>query len=197
MKKKKFLYILLITLLISGSYTIYVKSSKKSKILDILEEAKKDNKKGLDSLQKAINDENNMKEKIIESIKNKNYEHSLLLIDSLPDFAKKHSTYLYKGMIYEDQNNFSKAIEEYTNAIKEIKYSIALAKRAEIYIKVKKINMALEDYKKIYEWNKDYSLNIADLYNSVKQRDSATKYYKIYLEHYPNDLDVLKRSALH
>ena len=47
--------------------------------------------------------------------------------------------------------------------------------------------LAIDDYKQSYDVNYDYSLKLGDTYLLMNKKDSALKYYQIYLEHYPKD----------
>lgn len=117
-------------------------------------------------------------------------------MDSLPPFGKTHSIHLYEGMIYEEQKKYPDAVKEYSAALSEQKFSVALEKRGDIYVKMNKLNMAMTDYKMAYTWNSDYSFQIANTFVLLNKRDSALKYYQIYLEHYPNDTSVQQKMNL-
>ena len=158
-----------------------------------IERVRKENKAGFDSLQKAINYENNLNYRIEKSITDGDFKTAYFLMDSLPLFGKKHSIHLYKGMIYAEQKKYSEAIKEYTEALNEIPYSKAESMRAESYVKMNKPELALSDYKNIYKYNHYYSIHVAKTFELMKQKDSALKYYKIYLEHYPTDSFVQQK----
>lgn len=154
---------------------------------------KEKNKPGLDSLQNAINYENNLNLRIQKAINDSDFKTAYILMDSLPGFGKAHSLHLYTGMIYEKQKKYPKAIGEYTEAINEISFSKAKSMRAEIYIKTNKLDSALYDYKSISEYNHYYNSHVANTFELMHKKDSALKYYQIYLEHYPNDTAVQQR----
>ena len=101
--------------------------------------------------------------------------------------------HLYKGMIYAKQNKYPEAIEEYNIAIENEPFPLELEKRAEAYIKINKLDLALNDYKKAYSLNYDYSLHVATTFELMIKKDSALKYYQTYLEHYPNDTTVQQK----
>ncbi|MCR6720421.1 MAG: hypothetical protein NVV59_09020 [Chitinophagaceae bacterium] len=119
------------------------------------------NKPWLDSLQNAINYENNLNFRIQKAINDSDFKTAYTLMDSLPNFGKKNSIHLYKGMIYVKQNKYSKAIEEYNSLIDAEPFPLALGKRAEVYVKAGKLDLALNDYKEAYSLNYDYSLQVA------------------------------------
>lgn len=67
---------------------------------------------------------------------------------------------------------------------------VVLGKRAEGYIRQKRFNDALNDNKKAYSINYDYSLQVASTFELLNKKDSALKYYLIYSEYYPNQTNV-------
>jgi len=48
--------------------------------------------------------------------------------------------------------------------------------------------------KKAYLLNYDYSLQVATTFELINKKDSALKYYQIYLGHYPNDTAVQQKT---
>ena len=72
-------------------------------------------------------------------------------------------------------------------------FPLALNKRAAAYIKMGRLNFALNDYKKSASLNYDYTVQVANTFLLMNKKDSALKYYQIYLEHYPNDTAVQKK----
>ena len=151
------------------------------------------NKPGLDSLQNAINYENNLNFRIQKAINDSDFKTAYTLMDSLPHFGKTATTHLYHGMILEKQKKYHEAIKEYDTAIAEEAFPTNLNKRAEVYIKINKLDSALADYKKSYSWNHYFSYQVANTFELLNKKDSALKYYQIYLEHYPNDTAVQQR----
>lgn len=160
---------------------------KKPDAIKFIDEVRKQNKAGLDSLQNAINYENSLDYRIKENIDKGDFKTAYTLMDSLPSFGKTHSTHLYKGMIYAEQKKYPEAIEEYNAALNEIPVSKARDLRAELYVKMNKLELAIADYKHIYEYNHYYSYHIANIFMLMNKKDSALKYYQIYSEDYPND----------
>lgn len=152
-----------------------------------MEKIREQNKAGFDSLQTALNYENNLHLRIKENINIDDYKTALILIDTLFILGKTDFVHLYKGMIYEKQSDYSKAIGEYNIAIGNGDFPLALVKRGDAYRKLNKPYSAINDYEKAFRWNFDNSLQIASIYELINKKDSALKYYHIYMEHYPND----------
>ncbi len=158
-----------------------------------LNEIREKNKPGLDSLQQAINYENNLNFRIQKAINDSNFTTAYAHFDSLPNFRKTNTIHLYKGMINVKQKKYDQAIEEYNYLIDVEPFPLALGKRAEVYVKTNKPDLALNDYKKAYSLNYDYSLQVATTFELINKKDSALKYYQIYLKHYPNDTAAQQR----
>lgn len=176
-----------------GIFLLYRYTNNTSKAKNFVERIREENKAGFDSLQNAINYENNLNYQIQKSIGNDDFKTAYALMDSLPAFGKTHSIHLYQGMIYEKQKKYIEAVEEYTQAINEIPYSKAKSMRGDVYIKMNKPELALSDFKEIYTYNHYYSYSIANTFMLMNKKDSALKYYQIYLEHYPNDTAVQQK----
>lgn len=94
-----------------------------------------------------------------------------------------------KGQVFEARQQYDSALIEYDYAIAKEPSSNARDRRAAIYIDMGRYNDALADYKEIYFFNYDYSYQIGQTFETMNQKDSALKYYTIYLEHY-NDTAV-------
>lgn len=192
---KKLSYRILAVIVLAGIgiflFCRYTNDTTKAK--NFIERIREGNKAGFDSLQNAINYENDLNYRIQKSINNDDFKTAYALIDSLPAFGKTHSIHLYQGMIYEKQKKYTKAIEEYTTVIDAEPFPLALNKRAEVYIKINRLNLALNDFKKSASLNYDYSLEVANTFMLMNKKDSALKYYQIYLEHYPNDTEIQQK----
>lgn len=194
-KRKLILWSAIILLIIALTvFSLYNRYSQKAfNPKKFLNEVKEENKPGLDSLQDAINYENYLNYRIQEAINDSDFRTAYTLMDSLPAFGKVHSIYLFKGMILEKQKKYPDAIKEYNEALNEIPYSKARSMRAELYIKMNEFQLALYDYMEIYKYNHYFSCYIANTFLLLNKRDSALKYYQIYLEHYPNDTAVQQK----
>jgi tetratricopeptide (TPR) repeat protein len=97
-----------------------------------------------------------------------------------------------KGQVFEARQQYDSALLEYDYAIAKEPSSNARDRRAGIYINMGRYNEALADYKTIYFFNYDYSYQIGQVFETMNQKDSALKYYTIYLEHY-NDTAVQRK----
>ena len=150
------------------------------------------NSTGFDSLQNALDLENTLNARIIKNINDSNLKEAYLLIDSLSLFEINEKKTVFEGMISERQNNFSEALLKYNKAISIDSFSVALSKRANVYIKMGNYYLALQDYKSIYRYNKDFSFEIAKSFDLIGNKDSVLKYRNIYLEHYPSDKELFK-----
>ncbi len=199
MIKNKLIYLVATLMLLTGLIVFSLYNSYSTKTPDaknFIDKIREENKAGFDSLPKAINKENNLNYRIKKSISTGDFKIAYALMDSLPSFGKTSSIHLYKGMIYAEQKKYTEAIEEYNILIDTEPFPLALDKRAETYIKMEKLDFALNDYKKAYSLNYDYSLQVATTFELINKKDSALKYYQIYLGHYPNDTLVKKKVSL-
>jgi tetratricopeptide (TPR) repeat protein len=77
-------------------------------------------------------------------------------------------------------------------------YSSAGIEKAKTLIKIKQYPEAIQEYRRAYEDNYDFSYPLARVFELNKQKDSALKYYNIYLEHYPDSLfQILKQRGIY
>ncbi len=192
-KNSKLLILLLFFVLVFGTggfftYNRYI--SRKPNAAKFIEKIREENKSGFDSLQNTVNYENDLNRRIEKSIYTGDFNTAFTLIQSLPRFSKTNSIHLYKGMIYSEQKKYTEAIEEYNIVIDAEPFPLALDKRAKLYIKTNKIDLALNDYRKAYLLNYDYSLQVAKTFELINEKDSALNYYQIYLGYYPKDTAV-------
>lgn len=198
--KKKFFILLL---LISGIYILWSIGNyfkKKSNDLDaktFIEKIRNDNKAGFDSLQNAINYENELNYRIKKSIVDSDFVTAIHLMDSLPLFGRHEIVLRYQGNILEKKGDCVNALKKYDSVIVNDKYSIAIDEKARVLIKMNKLKEAINTYKIPFEWNNyDNALQIGKTFELMQKKDSALNYYKIYLEHYPNDLSVKQQILL-
>ena len=187
-------YNILLVIVLLGLFALflffYTQRQDGGKFID---QVKKANEFGFDSLQLAIDQENEMYLQIEKSINDSDFNTAYILIDSLK-YEKKHAVALvYEGMIYEKQSSYHQAIEKYNAAIENDPYSIGLSKRADVYVKMKQLDSALKDYREVYSINYDFSLQIARIFELKGNKDSALKYYHIYSRHYPQDSSVQRK----
>jgi tetratricopeptide (TPR) repeat protein len=124
-------------------------------------------------------------EQLIDS--NKLKEADSIVSATLKENPNNEQFLTYKGQIFEAQKKYDSAMIEYNLALIKNSYSSAIEKKANLFIKLKQYNKAIEDYKTIVEYNSYYTKQLAAAFSLNKQKDSALKYYRIYLEHYPKD----------
>jgi tetratricopeptide (TPR) repeat protein len=201
MKKKKALgmTIAIATCLILVLAIIRIKSNQNlmKKISDLkIKTAPK-----FDSLSKIMGQEIGFQNKIIELISSYDTVNANKLIDSA---IKQNPTqsifYTYKGMIYIAENNPYKAIAEYNLSLnlEKTPSPLALVKRGEAYIKIKKIKDAIADFRVAASINPDYFYQLAQAFEMLPNKDSALKYYILFRNNYPTNKAVNKKiKALH
>jgi tetratricopeptide (TPR) repeat protein len=193
--------ILLATLLGVAGVFIFLGAAnyfkKKTNDLDaktFIEKIRNDNKAGFDSLQKAIKYENDLNFRIKKSIADNEFTTAIHLMDSLPLFGKPEAVLRYQGSILEKKGDYTNALKKYDSVIINEKYSIATNDKARVLIKMNRFKEAIAIYKIPFEWdNYDNALQVATTFELMQKKDSALNYYKIYLEHYPNDLSVKQK----
>ena len=192
MNKRNKLFSLSLFILIAGAsgFFIFRYVYRKPDAATFIDKIREENIAGLDSLKRAITYENDLNHRIEKSIYNGDFNTAHYLMDSLPAFGKANSLHLYSGMIYEKQKKYQEAIKEYSTLISNEPFPLALSKRAGVYVVINKLDSALSDYKKAAAINYDYSVQVGTVFNLMHKKDSALKYYKIYLEHYPNDTAI-------
>ena len=131
-------------------------------------------------------------EQLIDS--NKIKEADSIVSKKLKDSPTDEQFLTYKGQIFEAEKKYDSALIEYNFVLIKDIYSSAIEKRAKLFIKMKLMEKAIQDYKTAYSYNNDFSYQIAQTFALNKQKDSALKYYQIYLEHYPKDsLTILSK----
>lgn len=192
---KKLLYQILavVAIVVFGIFLLSRYTNNTNKAKNFIEKIREENKMGFDSLQKSINYENHINYQIKKSISSGDFKTATALMDSLPTFGKTNSIHFYQGMIYEEQKEYIDAIQEYTMVINSEPFPLTLNKRAEVYIKINKLDSALNDFERAALLNYDYSLQVANTFILLNKKDSALKYYTLYLEHYPNDTVVQQK----
>ena len=199
MVKNKLIYLAATLIPLAGLIVFFLYnrySEKKPNTKNFIDKIREKNKAGFDSLQDAINYENNLNYRIKKSISTGDFKTAYALMDSLPAFGKIPTIHLYKGMIYAKQKKYNEAIEEYNIAIEKEPLPLGFEKRAEAYIQINKFDFALNDYKKAYSLNYDYSLYVARTFELMIKKDSALKYYQIFLKYYPTDTIVQQKIRL-
>jgi tetratricopeptide (TPR) repeat protein len=166
----------------------FVQDSKHHKsFAENLNDIKKETQHSFDSLANSWTTENGTYRTLDSLILKEKYSLALELIDSL-SVKKPNYTLLrvYKGMVYHSQKLYTKAIQEYDSAMSEREYPVALDKRAKSFIELNQLDKAIDDYRKAYDVNYVYSLQLGTVFELNNNLDSAIYYYKQFQLHYPN-----------
>ncbi|HVY76243.1 MAG TPA: tetratricopeptide repeat protein [Puia sp.] len=95
---------------------------------------------------------------------------------------------ILKAKIFATQKQYDSALYYCDYAIAINPSSDAGIEKAKILIKIRKYPEAIAEYKKAFDVNYDFSYSLAIAFELNNQKDSALKYYNIYLEHYPDSL---------
>jgi tetratricopeptide (TPR) repeat protein len=188
MKKKNITVLSLIATLIFLGLVINI-FFKRPNIVEKINDLRNEIGPGLDSFNRKLHAENIFFDSIQHLIDSKKLDGADNIVTQL--LNKNHlddGLHVFKGEIYDARMQYDSALKEYDFVISRIQYSNALANRAALFIKLGKYQMGIEDYKKLYEVNYDYSYQLAQTFELLKQKDSAFKYYNIYLEHYPDSI---------
>jgi len=103
----------------------------------------------------------------------------------------------FKGQVLLCKGDAKESIEWFNEAmqINGSRFPRALGHRAEAYLYLKMFDSAIVDLKECADINYDYTKDLGRVYEKVGQKDSAIKYYKIFLANYPDSLKI-KESLL-
>jgi tetratricopeptide (TPR) repeat protein len=149
-----------------------------------------------DSLSNKINKENNFITNINLLIERNDLQLAHKLIDTaIERNPTKGIYYTYKGMVYAAEGNYQKALKEYDTSImvNRSEFPLVLERKAEAFINLKDYDKAIENYKKAASLNTDFNYQVATTFETIKEKDSALKYYLMYQKHYPNDKYILQK----
>ena len=188
MKKKNITGLSLIaTLILLG--LVFNTFFKKTDILKKINDLRKETTLSQDSFNKKLSAENRFFDSIQYLIDSRKLDRADNVINQLLNSRPLDDRlHVLKGQVFEARMQYDSALNEYNFVIFRIPYSNALDKRAALFIKLGRYENAIEDYRKIYEVNYDYSYKLAQTFEMIKQKDSALKYYHIYLDHYPDSI---------
>lgn len=160
---------------------------KKPDITKKIDDLRKETAPNIDSFNKKIKAEDRFFDSIQYLINSGRLSGANNIINQLlARDPKSDRLHVLKGQLFEARMQYDSAFNEYDFVISNTRYSNALDKRANLFIKLGRYEKAIEDYRKEYEINYDYSYKLAQTFEMIKQKDSALKYYRIYLEHYPD-----------
>lgn len=158
-----------------------------------IEDLRQELKPRFDSLSKQITAEQEFSAHLQYLITSGQLDSADSIINHLLTRDYKSAYYhTLKGQVFEARQQYDSALIEYDYAIAKESSSNARDRRAAIYIDMGRYNDAIADYKEIYFFNYDYSYQIGQVFEAMNQKDSALKYYTIYLEHY-NDTAVQRK----
>jgi tetratricopeptide (TPR) repeat protein len=132
---------------------------------------------------------NDIEYKIDSLIEKEKYPEALALIDTAG--ISENLRMDYKGQILLNQGKPRESIYWFNQAIALVgAYSKSVPHRAKAYEALGIYDSAILDYKKIADINFDFYRPIAEVYDKMKLKDSALKYYKLFLEEYPDSNSV-------
>ncbi len=152
-----------------------------------IEELRNKTQPRLDSTVNAIAAENRFFDSLNYLITYGHYERADKVISQLLEKSPRNDQYwTLKGKWFDAQKMYDSALYYYNFAIILQATPYNLEQRARTHIKMKNYEEAIQDYRKAYQQNYDYSYKLAFVFEHNKQKDSALKYYYIYLEHYPD-----------
>jgi tetratricopeptide (TPR) repeat protein len=146
-----------------------------------------------DSLSRQMAGENAIQINIKNLITKKEFIGATKLIDSLlKENPGKGIYYTYKGIVYAERGMYTEALGQYDKSIlfSKTDFPLVLSKKGEIFIRNKKYDLAILNYKKAALLNRDFNFEVAQSFELAEKMDSALKYYKMYFNNYPNDKRV-------
>ena len=153
----------------------------------------------LDSIKKFVENENRWFDSVHYLMSSRKTKEAHSAINQLlnEDYGDP-ALHVLKGECYDIERKYDSAIREYNIALGIDQYSEARIKRAETYLKMDDYPDAIDDYRQVAIMSDSYNRQLAQVFERVKQKDSALKYYHIYLARYPdsviqNKVNLLQR----
>jgi tetratricopeptide (TPR) repeat protein len=148
----------------------------------------------LDSTISNIHRDNSFYQTLEERITANDTLYAIPIVDSLiKSRPYTYELYYYKGLINERNGNLDSALYYFSYAMIRSKYtSPAIIKRANLLLKMNKVQDALADYREAYIMNYDHAFELGMAYDKINMKDSALFYYSIYKQHYPSDKKVIE-----
>jgi predicted Zn-dependent protease len=111
------------------------------------------------------------------------------VIDQLLKQEPRNDYYLsLKGQVFNARYQYDSALYYYNSAIMINSNSGALIDKANTLVLTRHFIEAIDIYREAYNENFDFSYQLAQTFEQMKKKDSAIKYYEIYLQHYPDSL---------
>jgi tetratricopeptide (TPR) repeat protein len=197
LKKKNNIFLIAAALLLITVIVIFFYPRKRfhERINDI----RKETVPMFDSLSTQMNKENYFLTNINLLIEHNDLPLAHKLIDTaIQKNPSKGIFYTYKGMIYAAEKKYQKALQQYDTSIllNHFEFPLVLSKKAEVFIKLKDYNSAIENYKKAALSNKSFNRELAITFEVINKKDSALKYYLVYQKHYPDNKITNKKIQL-
>jgi tetratricopeptide (TPR) repeat protein len=179
---------ILAILLVGASIYFYLKfnSSRSPDDLatDMLSKARKDFGKPI-----HLPKQNNLDRTLDSLLSNNGYSEALQILDtaSMMEEIKLN----YRGEICFKQGKLKESIEFFNKAVAlGGRYSISVANRAKAYSEMQVFDSAVIDYRSISYFNYDYYRPLAETFEKKSEKDSAIKYYRMFLDRYPDSISV-------
>ncbi|SFQ31245.1 tetratricopeptide repeat protein [Parafilimonas terrae] len=168
----------------------------KPDIVKKIKELKQQTQPSLDTFLNGINKETSFYDSIENLIqKGRLIEAENVLNQLVPRYPNNTHLHALKGMFYDAKGQYDSALIEYNFAVIKNKNPYVLNKRAITFLKLNHFDEAIEDFRTAYAMNIDYSLPLAQTFEKINKNDSAIKYYKLYLEQYPNAKSIQQKIA--
>ncbi len=154
-----------------------------------VEELRNKTQSQLDATVNAIVEENRFFDSLDNLINSGQFDGADKIITALLTKNPRNDHYwTLKGDLFNAKKMYDSALYYYNFAIILHATPYNLEQRARTHIKLKNYEEAIQDYRKAYQQNYDYSYKLAFVFEYNNQKDSALKYYNIYLEHYPDSV---------
>lgn len=102
-----------------------------------------------------------------------------------------YSRHLYLGRIYKAKGDYREAIANFDRCLFwDRRNVLATGLRAQTYEQLGHDEKALGDYQSITTCNWENFRHIARVFAKLNKRDSAIKYYRTFLQHYPGNITI-------
>lgn len=119
--------------------------------------------------------------------------NGLIKLDSLILlYPNDDKFYIYRGSWYFNKKEYQKSLKEYdlVNTIAGYSYPVLQDKKAQVYVKLNKLTDAITLYRAASLDNKFYYQKLGHTFLLNNTMDSAIYYYSLYLQSYPDDLNI-------
>lgn len=185
------------TLLLLFATTVFINCTNRPNIAQTINDIRTKAQPELDSAMDAMAAQNRFFDSLKLLIKTKKLKEATVIVDSLIAYDPKEEYFMVlKGDIYDAKGLYDSAIYEYDMSMNIQTFPISLDARAKTYVKTGRYNAAIDDYKHAAEINYYYNIKLAQIFELEKQKDSALKYYRIYLERDPGSINIKQKVLL-